>query len=430
MHRKSQTPETAASAPLALQALDAQAALLPYGLTLFAVCLPIAIWACSYARDGEWIAASMAIWAINWGAFYAAVDWIKRGSPQAQDADRRTRVQILGGLLWAAAVAQIALLGDQAGLAREAILMLAVGGAAICVFFSAPLLPALLIVGPAAAAVPLALLNPLDPSSRLIGRLRPRGWSPWSLALLAWCLNRLLRSQVSLAAERELLIAGPRPLARPRRDPRPSPSRTSWPRLSSSEIRNGLTSAAHVLAAAVGGGRSAPSREQLSAALGATEDLRSVLEATLDMETAGSGRLALEPKPFDLAALVGELVLLHRPQTAAKGLELSVHIEDDLAAASGAALADAARVRQIVAALLINAIRYTPRCAAASSCVSALPTPDRVRLAVVEHGAWPQRLRRSRPAFQPSFTRTSPAPPSACPGARPGPAAGRDSWPN
>ena len=380
MHRKSQTAGAAAtSAPFALQALDAQAALLPYALILFAVCLPIAIWACSYARDGVWLAASMTIWAINWGAFYAAVDWIKRGSPQAQDADRRTRVHILGGLLWAAAVAQLAFLGDHAGLAREAILMLAVGGAAICVFFSAPLLPAVLIVGPAAAAVPLILLN-LDPSSRSMGR-----FALGAIALvmaLSLVLNRLLRSQFSLAAERELLIAD-----RDRSLDRAeilAKSKSDLLATLSSEIRNGLTSAAHVLAAAAGGGRSAPSREQLSAALGATEDLLSVLDATLDMETAGSGRLALEPKPFDLAALVRELVLLHRPQTAAKGLELSLHIEGDLAEAPGAALADAARVRQIAAALLINAIRYTVR--GRIELRLGLAAPDRVRLEVVDTG--------------------------------------------
>lgn len=88
-----------------LKALDAQAALLPYALGVFAVSLPLFVWVGSFAANPLWMTASFAIFAINWGVFYAAVSWI-RDEP-SQDLARRARVQVLCGVLWALAVMQI-----------------------------------------------------------------------------------------------------------------------------------------------------------------------------------------------------------------------------------------------------------------------------------------------------------------------------------
>lgn len=346
-----------ASRAVALQSLDAQAALLPYALTLFGMALPIYGWVCTFAPDRMWMLGTLALFAINWAAFYGVVDWMRRRPDQKDDAARRARVQILGGLLWSLTVAQIAALGANAGPARDEILMMAVGGAATCFFFSAPVLPALLIVGPAAAAAPLIFLLS-DPKSATLGHVAMGGIA--LVMALSLIMNRLLRRQFALAAEREQLIAA-RAQSLERAE-RLAKSKSNLLATLSHEIRNGLTGAAHVLAAAAGaGGRSAPSREQLTAALGAAEDLLTVLDATLDMETAQSGRLVIDAQPFDLARLAHELVLLNRPQAAAKGLELSIHIDEALGANGCAALADPARVRQILANLLGNAIKYTVR---------------------------------------------------------------------
>ncbi|HTX51191.1 MAG TPA: response regulator, partial [Caulobacteraceae bacterium] len=87
------------------QSLAAQAALLPQALGVFAVCLPIYVWAGSYAVNAHWMSASFAIFAINWGAFYFAIQHLRR--PDFGAPGRRTRVHVMCGLLWSAAVWQM-----------------------------------------------------------------------------------------------------------------------------------------------------------------------------------------------------------------------------------------------------------------------------------------------------------------------------------
>jgi signal transduction histidine kinase/ActR/RegA family two-component response regulator len=304
-------------ASIAEQSLAAQAALLPQALGVFGVCLPIYVWAGSFAGNAAWMSASFAVFALNWGAFYFALQWLRR--TEMKDVGRRTRVHVLCGLLWSVAVWQMAAFANHAGPARETLLLLTVGAAVICLFFTTPSLPSLLIVGPAAMAGPLVALLSTPQSSGLA----QVAWGAFALAsMLSLILNQNLRRQFSLAAEREQL-------SRDRSESldeaeRLTRSKSDLIATLSHEIRNGLTGVAHVLAAAAGqGGRAQPSREQLNAALAAANDL--------------------------IAAM-------------AKGLELQVHVEPDLEGrTSGAAMADAARVRQVLANLLSNAVKFTVR---------------------------------------------------------------------
>lgn len=348
-------PRARSGASATMQSLDAQAALLPYALALFAVCLPIFVWAASFASNASWMAASFAVFAINWGAFYGAVSWTRSGA--ARDPAVRLRVHILGGLLWAGAVAQVAALANFAGPARESLLLMSTAGAIACFFFAAPSLPSLLIVAPTAAAAPLfALFVRAESRSDFV-----MAWGAVALAMaLCLILNRSLRSQFSMAAEREALIADradslekAEKLAR---------SKSDIVSTLSHEIRNGLNGVTHVLAAAAGhGGRAAPSREQLAAALGAANDLIAVLNATLDSESAESGRLTLDAQPFDIIRVSRDLVVLNRPHAAAKGVELALHIDPELERLGGAVFADVTRARQVLANLLGNAVKYTTR---------------------------------------------------------------------
>ncbi|MBI5941171.1 MAG: response regulator [Caulobacterales bacterium] len=341
---------------ITLQALEAQRGLLPYALALFGVSLPIYVWAGSFAPNSVWMAASFAVFAINWGAFYAVVNWLR--GDEAQNVTRRARVQVLSGLLWSGACAQIAAFAEGAGPAREALLMVSVGGAVACFFFTSPWLAGLLIVGPAAAAAPLfGLLR--HPESQAEGLL---AWGALALTMaLCLILNRLLRGQFALAAEREALI-GERAISLDKAE-RLARSKSDIVATLSHEIRNGLTGVTHVLAAAVGqGGRAAPSRDQLCAALDAAQDLVAVLNATLDSETAEAGRLNLEREPFDPVRLTRDLVLLNRPHAAAKGVELVLHVEPAVEQAhAGAVVGDLTRARQVLSTLIGNAVKYTVR---------------------------------------------------------------------
>ncbi len=339
------------------QALDAQVALLPYALAVFAVSLPAYVWAGSHAPNAVWMTGTFAIFAAAWAAFYAAVNWMKK--PQAvTDLKMRGRVQILSALIWSLAIAQISAFADGAGPAREPLLMTAVAASVVVIFFASPWLPSLLIVGPAAAAGPLLCLM-LRPETLELGRV---AWGAVALAMaLALIFNRVLRRLYAMAAERETLIADRAGKVEEAR--RLAQSKSDLVATLSHEIRNGLTGVAHVLSAAVGrNGRGAPSREQLCAALDAADDLIAVLNTTLDAETAEAGRLSVETRPFDAVSLLRDLILLNRPHAAAKGLELALHIEPALLASDlGAAIADAHRVRQILANLISNAVKFTLR---------------------------------------------------------------------
>jgi signal transduction histidine kinase/CheY-like chemotaxis protein len=183
-----------------------------------------------------------------------------------------------------------------------------------------------------------------------------------SLAMaLSLILNRMLRRQHALALAHEALLE--ERLTVLESAERAARSKSDIVATLSHEIRNGLTGVTHVLAAAAGkGGRAAPSREQLNAALDAAQDLVAVLNATLDSETAESGRLAVESVAFEPVRLIRDLVLLDRPHAVAKGLELVVHVEPDLEHRQlGAAVGDALRTRQIIANIVGNAVKYTVR---------------------------------------------------------------------
>lgn len=337
-------------------ALDAQTALLPYALGVFAVSLPIFVWIGSLAQNAMWMTASFVVFAINWGAFYATVNWLRGDG--SQDLARRSRVQLLAGLLWAVTILQLAIFADGAGAVRETLLLLAAAAGVMCIFFSATSMPALLVTTPIASAGPLIGLFS-RPETHHAGVM---AWGAIALALaLALILNRMIRRQHALAQAHERLVE--ERLTVLEGAERTARSKSDIVATLSHEIRNGLTGVTHVLAAAAGkGGRAAPSREQLNAALDAAQDLIAVLNATLDSETAEAGRLAVEAMPFEPVRLLRDLALLDRPHAIAKGLELAVHVDPLLERRlSGAVVADAMRTRQIIANLLGNAVKYTVR---------------------------------------------------------------------
>ncbi len=83
-----------------------------------------------------------------------------------------------------------------------------------------------------------------------------------------------------------------------------------------------------------------------------------VLNDVLDFSRMEAGRLTLESAPFDPRAPVRDVAALFGESARAKGLTLDVQIADDV---PDAVLGDAGRVRQVLANLLSNALKFTAR---------------------------------------------------------------------
>ncbi|MCC6188833.1 MAG: HAMP domain-containing protein [Anaerolineales bacterium] len=79
------------------------------------------------------------------------------------------------------------------------------------------------------------------------------------------------------------------------------------------------------------------------------DDLRTLAEAE-------SGTLALRREPTDVGVLCGEALAAFRPRAQAAGVTLVLEVADDLPLLS----VDPVRLREVLANLLANALRYTP----------------------------------------------------------------------
>ncbi|WP_329741201.1 two-component regulator propeller domain-containing protein [Dyella sp. A6] len=86
------------------------------------------------------------------------------------------------------------------------------------------------------------------------------------------------------------------------------------------------------------------------------ELLLKLLNDALDLARIESGKLVLEPAPFDPFALVQDIGRLQTGHARAKGLEFDVEIENDL---PQRAMGDAFRIRQILLNLANNALKFT-----------------------------------------------------------------------
>jgi signal transduction histidine kinase len=105
-----------------------------------------------------------------------------------------------------------------------------------------------------------------------------------------------------------------------------------------------------------------------------------LLNDLLDLARSDAGRLAIVPRPTDLAPLIEETARTMRGQTDAASQTLTVHVEPGLPQVSG----EADRVRQILVNLLTNAHDYSPE--GASIDVSARVLGAEVEIAVADNG--------------------------------------------
>ncbi|MGN6514040.1 MAG: two-component regulator propeller domain-containing protein, partial [Lysobacteraceae bacterium] len=91
---------------------------------------------------------------------------------------------------------------------------------------------------------------------------------------------------------------------------------------------------------------------------GAGQHLLRLVNDALDLARIESGRLELDPQPFDVRALVGEVAAFTAPLARERGLAFVERIDDD---APASLHGDATRIKQILLNLLGNARKFTER---------------------------------------------------------------------
>jgi PAS domain S-box-containing protein len=112
------------------------------------------------------------------------------------------------------------------------------------------------------------------------------------------------------------------------------------------------------------------------------ETLLALIEQVLDFSKIEAGRLDLEPRPFDLAALVEETAELIAPRAQAKDLAVASYVADQV---PRQVVGDAARLRQVLLNLAGNAIKFTDH-GGLSIVVERRTEPDAIVIAVRDTG--------------------------------------------
>ncbi len=86
--------------------------------------------------------------------------------------------------------------------------------------------------------------------------------------------------------------------------------------------------------------------------------LQRIIDDVLDISRIEAGRLSLSMQPFELVATLEQVLDLHAPNAARKGLDLRLRIDSDLPLMADG---DADRISQVLGNLLSNAVKFTER---------------------------------------------------------------------
>jgi signal transduction histidine kinase len=124
--------------------------------------------------------------------------------------------------------------------------------------------------------------------------------------------------------------------------------------------------------------------------LAETRMLERLVEDLRTLTLAEAGSLVLHREPTDVGALLTDVATSHRSQADQSGINLTVVVADQLPTLD----IDPARIREVVANLLTNALRHTPRDGMVE--VSAAPADDGVKVTVRDTGSGiaPDQLER------------------------------------
>jgi signal transduction histidine kinase len=122
------------------------------------------------------------------------------------------------------------------------------------------------------------------------------------------------------------------------------------------DLRTPMTRLRVTAESALAGNDPAKQREALSDCLEESERVLSMLTTLMDISEAETGTMKLQTSPVELAKVTAEVRDLYEDSADAAGLTLAVDVPADLTV-----VADRDRLRQAIANLVDNAIKYTPR---------------------------------------------------------------------
>lgn len=120
-------------------------------------------------------------------------------------------------------------------------------------------------------------------------------------------------------------------------------------------------------------------RERLNVLAECGESLLTILNDILDLSKVEAGKLEIEAVPFDLRRVLGGVVASYATDADDRGLELTL----DLDAAEGLYRGDPTRLRQVMANLVSNALKFTER---GEVSMKARRTAEGLRLEVADTG--------------------------------------------
>lgn len=203
-------------------------------------------------------------------------------------------------------------------------------------------------------------LRELDPKSLIIVPLQARGQTFGAMVLGSAQPGRFTPADLELAGELARRAALAMNNARLYQDARHATHiRDQVLRIVAHDLRNPLNTislSAGLLLESLPE-QLAKERDQLALIQRSVDRANRLIRDLLDVARIEARGIAVDRAPHDAAALVREAAELHRPLAEEKGLQLEVHLPEDLPAV----YVDRDRVLQVLGNLLGNAIEFTPR---------------------------------------------------------------------
>ncbi|MDI7774939.1 hybrid sensor histidine kinase/response regulator [Asticcacaulis sp. EMRT-3] len=333
--------------------LKAQTRLGIYAAGFFGIGLPLLLWVGHFSLPDWLLGVYLAVFTINWSVFLGLRAALRRLEHDPHGLKPRLSRHFVAGGMWALTLIGISLSTAVYGLHPEMLLMICAGTAAGIIFFSAPVLICLLILGPLAMAGPLLALQtfPHDPQ---ITQIMTGGLA---LALaMGFVLNRHMQEHY-LLEHGQLELAREREMARTEAQAQ-TEARMALMETLSREVQTGLKGIEQNLLQGLTHLTRAPApRQYVDSSLVEISHLQTILTTTFDNDTAASGRIELDTRPLDIDLICRKMMAQFNALAQSKGLIFSYNAE--ALPASGAALGDEHRVEQVLAHLLSNALLYT-----------------------------------------------------------------------